>query len=86
MLQYSKYNLLYINCRFHLTDIEPIRPKVEICERNPTEKYTKCRRRICRKSRQQKICQNVNNSVESWRPQTPTELENCPPAWEVRVE
>ena len=38
------------------------------------------------KSRWQKICQYINNSVETWHRQTQTELENYPPARCVRVD
>ena len=50
--------------------------KSKYLKEKTTEKYAKCRRRKCCKSRRQKIHQNVCNSVESSRRRTPTELEN----------
>ena len=75
---FSKFKFIWISCLI----LNPfnIREKVKICERKDDRKYAKCRWRKYRKIHRQKIHQNVNNSVKSWRRWTCTELENYPPA------
>ena len=78
---FSKFKFIWISCLI----LNPfnIREKVKICERKDDRKYAKCRWRKYRKIHRQKIHQNVNNSVKSWRRWTRTELENYPPACQV---